>query len=437
MSQEKTVEELIYELGNYAMLLSISIQAYESMSVGKIEQEIIQVNYNSFKTRALKLEVQLPDLPEDGLTHQRFLSDQITKVREYINLHKTESMSQMFELGNAAEAFLKSLLLVKMIIKDKTPAERHSENLETLVLDMNTCLQNLIENAKKLDEDNANQLEEELKKDCDNLKQNFDQDLDSIRIRLKKKLCGSRSKISSPPLQLESSNAVYKCSEVDPTRIITDQCWAVSLVRLPDRSNPQHAFIVLEGKKGRKSKIWFTDFVAANWFDAVHPGTEEGKVRIEYYDSEGVADPTGRLLFKCQKRMMDVRANDRLLFSTWPIAKTTAEYLIQMIEAQQKTPPKYHILGNNSVLAGSSATSSSNPTGHNCFTFAKKMLRDLNDPYIELPEDGLDTWICSATSRYLIDKQFRNRKWYEKSSFHLMFGFLFGVVVAFFLLKAF
>lgn len=135
--------------------------------------------------------------------------------------------------------------------------------------------------------------------------------------------------------------------------------------------------------------------------------------------------------------MMDVRASDRLLFSTWPIAKATAEMLIQMIESQQKNPPKYHFLGDNSVVAGSSAKSSSNPTGHNCFTFAKMMLRDLNDVYIELPEDGLETWIGSATSRYLVDKRLARRKWYEKSSFQLMFGFLVGVVVAFFLPKAF
>ena len=240
-----------------------------------------------------------------------------------------------------------------------------------------------------------------------------------------------RSEISNPPPQLESSSSVRR-SEVDPTRVIIDDFWTVSLVRLPDRSNPEHAFIVLEGKTGRMSKIWFAGFFAAHWFDVFRPGTEEGKVRMEYHESNRVADPTSRLLFKCQKRMMDVRASDRLLFSTWLIPKATAENLIQMIQAWQKYPPKYHILGDNSVLAGS------NSTGHNCFTFAKMILRNLNDAYIELPEDGLDTWIGSATSRYLVDKQIKTRKWYEKSSFQLMFVFfLAGAVVAFFLLKAF
>lgn len=233
-----------------------------------------------------------------------------------------------------------------------------------------------------------------------------------------------------------NSPPVIKRSEIDPTRVITDECWTVSLVRLPDRPNPQHAFLVLEGKEGGKSKIWFADFVAVHWFDVLRPGTEEGNVRMDYH-SERVEGPT-QLLFTCQKKMMNVRASDRLLFSTWQIIKSTAEKLVHMIEAQQEKPPKYHMLGHNSLLAGSSATSSSNSTGHNCFTFAKMMLRDLNDVFISLPEDRLETWIGSATSRYLVDiKQLTNRKWYETSSFLLMFGFLAGVLIAFFLPRAF
>ncbi|KAL9983536.1 hypothetical protein ACROYT_G005722 [Oculina patagonica] len=432
LSQEKTVEELIYELGNGAQVLALHRVA--DINVTSISD--VQRHYNVFKTRALKLGVELPDLSEDNLS-QKFLDDQITAVWEYVKLHKTGSMVQLFDSAYAAEEFLRVLVLATLTCK--TPEDEHTKKLKEFA---NKCLQSLIKHAKELDVDRlGDQLEEELKDICDNyMNFKFDQSLeDSIRVKLKKKLCGPRSEIPNPPPpQLESSSTVYKRSEVDPTRIITDQCWTVSLVRLPDRSNPQHAFIVLEGKTGRKSKIWFADFVAVHWFDVVRPGTEDGKVRMEYYDSEGVADPTSRLLFKCQKRMMDVRASDRLLFSTWPIAKTTAEILIQMIEAQQKNPPKYHMLGDNSVLAGSSAKSSSNTTGHNCFTFAKMMLRDLNDVYIELPDDGLETWIIgSATSRYLVDKQLTRRKWYETSSFQLTVGFLVGLLVAFFLLKAF
>lgn len=417
MNHEKTVEELIYELGNRAVVL-IWHQLVQPFHV-------IQENYDLLKTRALKLGVKLPDLTENTLSGQ-FLDDQITKVREYISLHKTESMSQLYEVGYAAEQFFRSLAMVKEV-KQQTEAPRK-------------FLQELIQRAKDLGVDIGYQLEEELKDICENyMNFKFHQDYDIISVRLKKKVCGGlRSEVSNSPPQQESSSPLHKRSEVDPTRVITDECWTVSLVRLPDRSNSEHAFIVLEGKTGRKSKIWFADFVAEHWFDTVKPGTEEGKVRMESYESKAVADPTSsRILFKCQKKMMDVRASDRLLFSTWLIAKSAAENLIRMIEAKQEKPPKYHILGDNSVLAGSSARSSSNPTGHNCFTFAKMMLRDLNDPFIELPEAGLETWIASATSRYLVDKHLPSRRWYSAPSFLLMFGFLAGIVVAYFLFKTF
>lgn len=420
MNHDKPVEELIYELGNRAVVLFW----HELVDLNEQPFHVIQENYDLFKTRAWKLGVELPDITE-GILSRQFLDDQITKVREYINLHKTESMSQLYELGYAAEQFFRSLVMVS-VIKNQTKAP--------LVF-----LQDLIQRAKDLGVDIGDQLEVELRDICDNyMNLKFDQDFDSIRARLKKKVCGLGSEISNPSPQRELTGAVYKRSEVDPTRVITDECWAVSLVRLPDRSNSEHAFIVLEGKTGKMSKIWFADFVAVHWFDAVKPGTEDGKVRMESHASEAVTDRTsGRLLFKCQKRMMDVRASDRLLFSTWLIAKSAAENLIRMIEAQQEKPPKYHMLGDNSVLAGSSASSSSNPNGHNCFTFAKMMLRDLNDPFVELPEDGLETWIGSATSRYLVDKQLRSKKWYKSSSFLLIFGFLTGIVVAYFLLKTF
>ena len=429
MNHEKTVEELIYELGDRAVVL----RWHQSVDLKAQSFHVILKNYDFLKTRALKLGVELADLTENTLSGQ-FLNDQITKVMEYITLHKTESMSQLYNVGQAAGQLLMKLNMLKEVkqqnllkeVKQQTEAPRK-------------CLQELIQRAKDLGVD-IGQLEEELKDICDNyMNFKFDQDLDIISVRLKKTVCGGlRSEVSNSPPQQESSSPLHKRSEVDPTRVITDECWTVSLVRLPDRSNSEHAFIVLEGKTGRKSKIWFADFVAEHWFDTVKPGTEEGKVRMESYESKAVADPTSsRILFKCQKKMMDVRASDRLLFSTWLIAKSAAENLIRMIEAKQEKPPKYHILGDNSVLAGSSARSSSNPTGHNCFTFAKMMLRDLNDPFIELPEAGLETWIASATSRYLVDKHLPSRRWYSAPSFLLMFGFLAGIVVAYFLFKTF
>jgi hypothetical protein len=226
-----------------------------------------------------------------------------------------------------------------------------------------------------------------------------------------------------------------KRSEIDPTRFITKDYWTISLVRLPDASNDEHAFLVLEGIEGNTSMIWFADFVANDTFDSVLPGIRDGKVRTYHDESVGSCS---KLLFTCPRQMMQIRSGRdclriHILYSTWQISKPTARMLIKNIEKQKEKPPKYNILG-NSALAASSATSSRNRTGHNCFTFAREMLRDLNDEYINLPEDTLGRWIYSATSRFLVDRQFNNR-WWKASRFFLMFTFLAGVAITYVCLK--
>lgn len=373
----------------------------------------VQQVYDHFKTRALKLEMNVPNLTEDVLNRQ-FLIDQKKFVEDFINHNRTGAVSQLYRCGCYASLFFMTLTFSKTMNLRPTEAPSH--------------LQELIAHARDLGEAIGSQLEEELHDICDQyMNFEFDQDLVSIKLRLKKKVCGLGSEIVNP------SPTGYKRSEVDPTRVITDECWAVSLVRLPDRPNREHAFIVLEGKTGRRSKIWFADFVPAQRFGVVEPGTREGKVRMESFESVAVAGQTSDqpLLFKCQRIIMDIKETDRWLYTTWLIAKSTAENLIQNIKAQQQNPPRFHILGNRSVFAEGAAELTGNPTGHNCFTFAKKMLHDLNDPFIQLPENDLRTWIMSATSGYLVDRQSRSRTWYKKPSFPVMLLFLAVIFVAY------
>ena len=83
MNHDKPVEELIFELGNRAAVLFW----HELVDLNEQPFHVIQENYDLFKTRALKLGVDLPGLTE-GVLSRQFLDDQISKVREYINLHK-------------------------------------------------------------------------------------------------------------------------------------------------------------------------------------------------------------------------------------------------------------------------------------------------------------------------------------------------------------
>ena len=214
-----------------------------------------------------------------------------------------------------------------------------------------------------------------------------------------------------------------KRSEIDPTRIITKKHWAISLVRLPDSN---HAFLVLEGISRNKSKIWFIDFVANDEYDLVLPGMRDGKVRVDYHDSKEMSGLSSKLLFQGRKKMMEIHSSDRLLYSTWAIPKSTAKKrMLNTVEALKTNPPKYNILG-NSALAACSASSSSNTTGHNCFTFARKILHSLNDDNIRVPEDTLDRWICSVPSRYLDDQQSNNEllRYIGIAGFLVGFGFV-------------
>ena len=233
---------------------------------------------------------------------------------------------------------------------------------------------------------------------------------------------------------MSAPGSEQKRSEVDPTRIITDEYWAVSLVRLPDSSHDQHAFLVMEGKSGNRSMIWFADFVAKNTLDSVLSGLRDGKVRMDKFESvESESGLSSKLLFNCRRQLMEIQNGDSLLYSTYPIPKLTAQILIKNIEKRKDDPPKYNMLG-NSALAASSATASSKPTGHNCFTFARMMLRELDDEYIKVPGDSLDKWIYSASSRVLVDKKF-NAKWWKASRLPLMFTYIAGVVTAYVFLK--
>ena len=103
MSHEKTTEELIFELGSAAQ--SLTLHKILDLNVNEIGFRLVKGNYDTFKTKALILGVWLPDLTEDTLSDE-FLAAQITKVHDYIKLHKTGPMAQLFYIGKAVELII-------------------------------------------------------------------------------------------------------------------------------------------------------------------------------------------------------------------------------------------------------------------------------------------------------------------------------------------
>ena len=85
-----------------------------------------------------------------------------------------------------------------------------------------------------------------------------------------------------------------------------------------------------------------------------------------------------------------------------------------------------------SKLAIATAISKKTRPGHNCFTFARMVLHDLDDDYIEIPEGTLEKWAFCAASRFLVDKKGSDMLGFG----HILF-FLAGVVTCAFLFKRF
>lgn len=193
-------------------------------------------------------------------------------------------------------------------------------------------------------------------------------------------------------------------SEVDPSRVMIENIWCISLVRKAKGAHKEHAFLIIEGVDvNLKRKIWFCDLVGPG-MATILPGMKDAKIRMEEFNSEQYREDD-KLLFCCNRPMMDVRATDRILYQSWSPQKSVAERLLTNITLSQTSPPRFNILGEQSLGAIATGQSSSISPGHSCFTWAKKMLRDLNDPHVVLPADDLSTWLVSATSRFLKDPE--------------------------------
>ncbi len=373
-------------------------------------------HYFQFKTLASKWGIDLPDQPPEGITTDdeinQFYSNQLTRVENYLQQRKTEKINKIFAIADRIERLLNACFTCGEAFDDN---ETHWEE----------NVQNVQIRAKSLGID----ISEELSKVNDHEKLDED-DVNILKLELKTKLC---KRVNEPTHKVMNTRR----SEIDSTRIITDEYWAISLVRLPDSSNDfNNAFLVLEGIEGKRSMILFAFFVTLDAFNLLCLVRKHDKVKLEYYEwGEGV-DSSDKQIFQCHEKLMNIRKGDRWLHETWHITKGTAQKLMQSLQCigeWEMKHPKCNMMG-DSEWAACSASSSSNPTGHNCFAFTRMMLLDLKDENIEIPEDTLEEWVCSITSRYLVDKQFNN-EWWQMSRFPLMFTFLAGAFIIYSFLK--
>ena len=329
----------VYNLGR--MTLDLKMINDETITTSYEESSGLAV-YKEYQKLASKFNITLKDPPLgkiDREEKQRFLCQQIGSVEKYISKNKPNNIRYLYKAAVQVEEFRRIL-------------ENNNNNLVCYVKNIKEAAQNLDVHI----EDELNQLGNFY---------NFDTGCIN---RIKTKLCKVKPTVTR--------------SEVDRTRIITNEYWAVSLVQMPYILHGDHVFLVLEGKKDDKSMIWFADFVAHNLVDIIWFKIKEGRVRIDFHEEVEVGAPV-ELLYRCEKKMMKITKDSRLLYSTWSIPRSKADLLRANLENQQANPPNFSVLAK---------------TGHNCFTFAKNMLHDLKDDYIQVPGDKVGEWSVYAAA---------------------------------------
>lgn len=178
-------------------------------------------------------------------------------------------------------------------------------------------------------------------------------------------------------------------SEINKAYEIIESKWVLTLTRKTQGAHPQHAFFILEGIEDEQAVVWFMDLVGPG-MAAYLPNIKDANVRIETFKEPSEDDLKIKpLVYRCGRKMMDLRERDTIAPLHWAISKEDAGRLIEAITKDKKNPPVFNIFGKESLITASSAQSSSKERGHNCFTYAKEKIRDLDVSMIKIECDSM------------------------------------------------
>lgn len=192
-----------------------------------------------------------------------------------------------------------------------------------------------------------------------------------------------------------TNKPVYR-SLVNPGLAIDEDNWCISIIRKQPRNdgsgNPEHAFLILEGihKDSNKVTLWRYDLVVDE--------DRKGYAKVIINVKAGLEQSEGQIVF--QNKLL---SGDNYYAMTWSLAKEKGEKLDKAILADQakegtEEQIRYSLVGNQSAMTSSNTGSSRR--GHNCFTWARMKLIDLNDTRIQIPTKWTD-YIASRTSRHI------------------------------------
>lgn len=208
---------------------------------------------------------------------------------------------------------------------------------------------------------------------------------------------------------------------------VDESLWVVAVLRKPKGTQPEHAFIMVEG---------------------CNPGGQVYFIRYDLFvDNDNpaayiihISDPKNTTLSNAADVLLsDIFKDEEVTGQCWSVSKSKANELHKIVLEEKNSPGTYNLLGNNALLpktAGATHAISPNtanelaknvgekveaisgkvaglvsehalkPSGHNCFTWAREVLYLLNIPEIQhdLPKKA-EELVLSVTSRHVKAKE--------------------------------
>lgn len=173
-------------------------------------------------------------------------------------------------------------------------------------------------------------------------------------------------------------------SVIDSSKPISSDIWVVSIGCRPQSRQPNHAFILVEGREDNGQALFRRyDFCE----DDKNEGSA-GKVELKAWPD---IDPN-----QAEQLLFDEIINDDDFASkAWGISKEKAERLHAQIMQTKENPPQYFSSGDRSILGKSLSIE-----GHNSFTWARKMVTQL-DPKRIVMESKWSDYIGSQAVKHL------------------------------------
>lgn len=171
---------------------------------------------------------------------------------------------------------------------------------------------------------------------------------------------------------------------------VSNKLSVVAIMRTINSTNPEHAFLII---------LSLDDVMRV---ELVINNDDSGFARIKS-NGETINNPNEQNIKKVSRDLVNSLFTKNWEYLAWNINKSEFSTLIAAIERDKKFPPRYNMRGDRTLKL---TNSQSLENAHNCFTWARKKLLDLNKQEIsrELHPEKID-WIAAVPSYYLTTQQ--------------------------------